>query len=117
MSEKVVIPREVAEAIESERRLGAKNDGLLRLIAQDDPIHYERNSRLLMEFAGKNPETYARAIINGYTVEKTPEEKVREYFRSHETCTPELVDRYIGICKGVVDTLNLLGIKIEGVNA
>ncbi|NUJ16264.1 DUF1642 domain-containing protein [Bacillus glycinifermentans] len=51
---------------------------------------------------------FLAALINGYEVEKTPEDKVREYFVNlSESC-----DR-----RAVISTLNLLGIKIEGVNA
>lgn len=69
--------------------------------------------------------TLAAALINGYEVEATPEEKVREYFEATKTRRREKRDagdiedqRYnSGKIDGVINTLNLLGIKIEGVNA
>ncbi|MCY8348063.1 hypothetical protein MOC74_21910 [Bacillus haynesii] len=54
----------------------------------------------------------AAALINGYEVEKTPEEKVREYYESYGG-SPSAMERK----EAVQDTLDLLGIKIEGVNA
>jgi hypothetical protein len=114
-NEKVVIPREVAEAIESVREVArASNEQILEARLDGSKWFCELYTPLMEDV---DFDTLVRALYNGYIAEQTPEEKVLEYFRSHETCTPELVDRYIGICKGVVDTLNLLGIKIEGVNA
>ncbi|MEC2215100.1 hypothetical protein [Bacillus velezensis] len=60
--------------------------------------------------------TLAAALVNGYEVEKTPEEKVREYF---EKLWADYCDtNEIEIAKEtIINTLDLLGIKIEGVNA
>ncbi|WP_253294939.1 hypothetical protein [Bacillus atrophaeus] len=69
--------------------------------------------------------TLAASLINGYEVEKTPEEKVREYFEGVRNSRDE---RYLagdiegkrfhaGALVGICNTLGLLGIKIEGVNA
>ncbi|MED2979534.1 hypothetical protein P4284_23005 [Bacillus swezeyi] len=69
--------------------------------------------------------TLAAALINGYEVEKTPEEKIREYYEEaqrrckarSETGDIEGLRYNAGRGYGVVDTLDILGIKIEGVNA
>ena len=67
--------------------------------------------------------TIAAALINGYEVEKTPEEKVREYYAAnyqrHEQSMPRSKDDFYtsGVAEGVRNTLDCLGIKIEGVNA
>lgn len=53
-------------------------------------------------------EKLAKALLIGYEIEKSPEEKVREYY---EALTGSC-DRYAVQC-----TLDFLGIKIEGVNA
>jgi hypothetical protein len=53
------------------------------------------------------------ALYNGYEVEQTPEEKVREYYgklNQHHDCDWREAMH-------IKKTLNLLGIKIEGVNA
>lgn len=69
--------------------------------------------------------TLAAALVNGYEVEKTPEEKLREYFEETKRTRDE---RHLagdtegkrfhgGALVGICNTLELLGIKIEGVNA
>ncbi|MED1742030.1 hypothetical protein P4U97_21470 [Bacillus swezeyi] len=66
--------------------------------------------------------TLAAALINGYEVEKTPEEKLRQWFEEER----EIGDEYYNrgeehrsqeVVQTIIDTLNILGIKIEGVNA
>jgi hypothetical protein len=65
--------------------------------------------------------TLASAIINGYTVEQTPEEKVREYFTlAKEDAESGDYDRiFTGEAKveAVEFFAKAYGIKIEGVNA
>ncbi|WKT37422.1 hypothetical protein [Bacillus amyloliquefaciens] len=66
--------------------------------------------------------TLAAALVNGYEAEATPEEKVREYY---EKLWADYCDSDDGLneiaCESarhaVKETLNLLGIKVEGVNA
>ncbi|QYG88290.1 hypothetical protein [Bacillus atrophaeus] len=60
--------------------------------------------------------TLAAALVNGYEIEKTPEEKVREYFEKLWTCCCGTDEIEIAE-ETIINTLNLLGIKIEGVNA
>ncbi|MEZ3605418.1 hypothetical protein OB894_01300 [Bacillus subtilis] len=69
--------------------------------------------------------TLAAALVNGYEVEKTPEEKLREYFEEtkrtrdgrHLAGDIEGKRFHGGALVGICNTLELLGIKIEGVNA
>ncbi|MGY5350536.1 hypothetical protein [Bacillus subtilis] len=66
--------------------------------------------------------TLAAALVNGYEVKKTPEEKVREYYESLWSDYCDSDDSFIEVaCESaraaVKESLNLLGIKIEGVNA
>lgn len=69
--------------------------------------------------------TLAAVLVNGYEVEKTPEEKVREYYEAVRNLWEE---RYLagdtegkrfhaGALVGICTTLGIFGIKIEGVNA
>ncbi|AZV88326.1 hypothetical protein BUN12_0062 [Bacillus amyloliquefaciens] len=65
--------------------------------------------------------TLAAALVNGYEVKKTPEEKLREYYESLWSDYCDSDDPFIEVaCESaraaVKETLNLLGIKIEGVN-
>lgn len=70
-----------------------------------------------------SPIELADALINGYEVEKSPEQKVRDYYESnyakHEKSKPfSGEDHYTtGVSQGIKRTLEHLGIKIEGVNA
>ncbi|MCM3140469.1 hypothetical protein M3573_19510 [Bacillus safensis] len=65
----------------------------------------------------------ADALINGYEIAKSPEQKVREYYGSnhaehHEVLTGSPRGQYTaGVADGIRKTLDLLGIKIEGVTA
>ena len=58
-------------------------------------------------------DTLIRALYIGYEVEQTPEDKVRDYYNSHLR-TDLSSDHYTK--KAIVVTLNLLNIKISGVN-
>ncbi|WP_337819282.1 hypothetical protein KY997_23930 [Bacillus paralicheniformis] len=65
--------------------------------------------------------TLASALINGYEVEKTPEEKVREFYDSFECDSriyPSETYHRCEMSRRVIErTLDCLGMKIEGVNA
>ena len=74
------------------------------------------------EFEDLDLMTLAAALINGYEVEKTPEEKVREYYEElcdEFDCAYWSSDEIKYLCKkqAVRETLDKLGMKIEGVNA
>ncbi|MGG1042509.1 hypothetical protein ABE153_11500 [Bacillus velezensis] len=64
----------------------------------------------------------ADVLINGYEVEATPEDRVREYYAELQEKERAAQSRGVTFSlecerEGVINTLNLLGIKIEGVNA
>ncbi|RDY88711.1 hypothetical protein [Bacillus amyloliquefaciens] len=66
--------------------------------------------------------TLAAALVNGYEIEKTPEEKVRAYYVKLErdrqlAWWQEEENRLESMKKAVRETLDATGIKIEGVNA
>ncbi|MFD3198869.1 hypothetical protein [Bacillus sp. LR_5] len=65
--------------------------------------------------------TLAAALVNGYEVEKTPEEKVRDFYESFNTgfgtFHSETHFRFEEYQRVIKTTLNFLGIKIDGVNA
>lgn len=68
------------------------------------------------------PIELASALINGYEIVMTPEEKIRDYYESnyvkHEKSKPFSgeVHYTTGVSQGIKRTLEHLGIKIEGVN-
>jgi Protein of unknown function (DUF1642). len=116
MSDKVKLPREVAEAIEDLRKDHYDNRALI------DEIYEGAARPVLQAYAETNFDTLLNALINGYEIEKSPEEKVREYYEglietkqdlSNDDYTRELAAYE---ASGVSKTLDLLGIKIEGVN-
>lgn len=69
--------------------------------------------------------TLAAALVNGYEVEATPEDRVREYYewlkrsRDERHLAGDVEGKRFkaGLLQGVLNTLDYLGIKIEGVNA
>ncbi|MEK3817478.1 hypothetical protein [Bacillus sp. FSL K6-1284] len=103
---KPVITKEQADSTEAFLEVGTKEE---LLTAKVHCCHFGD------EYSGINTidiMTLAAALINGYEVEKTPEEKVREYYESHGG-SPSAEERKAAIR----ETLYKLGIKIEGVNA
>lgn len=119
-NEKVVVTKEVAEAIEL--TLESKNvPVIVAKIAEGRSIPNQRYKPL----EGLSLETLMRALVNGYEVERSSEEKVREYYDRCRTNREEAIDGGLylnaqhldGQVIGASITLNLLGIKIEGVNA
>ncbi|WP_332606816.1 hypothetical protein [Bacillus spizizenii] len=65
--------------------------------------------------------TLAAALVNGYEIEKTPEEKVREFYDGFKGDPQKYPAETHSRCKTsqrvIKCTLNLLGIEIKGVNA
>ncbi|MCY7780015.1 hypothetical protein MOB41_16575 [Bacillus haynesii] len=108
---KPVITKEQARAIEQVRRWGHGDDWIL---ASHSDVLSGRTSTWGCNICALDKMdmlTLAAALINGYEVEKTPEEKVREYYESYGG-SPSAMERK----EAVQDTLDLLGIEIEGVN-
>jgi DNA integrity scanning protein DisA with diadenylate cyclase activity len=120
MSEKVLVPKEVAAAIAHYVSLAdTKTEALTDILS----MGYEatRSEIILRHFDGNHDELM-QALICGYEVEKTPEEKVCEFFDYLETQYREnLLNRDASKYHLAIVTLkrvlNDLGIKIAGVNA
>jgi len=123
---KVTVTKEVAEAIEDSRGLRMSNFNIMRQAhgAVVSPT-YLTLKRWAFGGGGGSSDLLMQALVNGYTVSKTPEEKVREYYdRCREKRDQaEMDDRSFaaehldGQAIGASITLDILGIKIEGVNA
>lgn len=58
-------------------------------------------------------EDLIKAIYIGYEVEKTPEEKLVDYFSRMDNDT---ADASALIAKGIYETLKILELKVEGIN-
>ncbi|MEC1690296.1 hypothetical protein P9E05_01990 [Bacillus mojavensis] len=122
---KPTITKEQAEAIEVLRSTHDLSDEWFLLEYAD--VHFGSGPEI-PEFgpiASMDIMTLAAALVNGYEVEKTPEEKVREYYEAVQNLREE---RYLagdtegkrfhaGALVGICTTLGIFGIKIEGVNA
>lgn len=126
---KVTLPREVAEV------LGAVKTAYSLFNIIESLRYYGKgrksmsDSRLekLHDWCGEDETTEREdliitALVNGYEVEKSPEDKLREYFDSNnwigeDELVPTERQRMLGRRQGVMKTLNILGIKIEGINA
>ncbi|SIR93161.1 hypothetical protein [Bacillus velezensis] len=110
---KPTITKEQAEELEAYRRSGDLDIQILG--AACDNVLGGKLAKL-------DPLTLAAALINGYEVEATPEDRVREYFAELQEKQRTSQSRGVTFSlecerEGVINTLNLLGIKIEGVNA
>jgi hypothetical protein len=128
---KVALPRAVAEAIENLRAQSFMDADLLditnflddKYMPEDIPsnVRYPIGEYLSKDFESNFPK-YASAIINGYIIEKTPEENVREYWdyligARYAAASDEELSHYESEIRATEKVLKLLEIKIEGVNA
>jgi hypothetical protein len=123
---RVTLPREVAEAIELARKWEYSDAEILKRAAEHGFVTHE-----LIPLESVDIMTLAKALINGYEIEKSPaeleaerKEKVREYYNNLDVRfsdynvknNSEMMLRTIDRMHTVVDVLNLLEIKIPGVN-
>lgn len=111
------IPKEVADAIEAARKQGACNGTIIDV--RDGDFTLAGVSGAVLRLISLD--TLLSALVNGYTVEKSAEElereahdRIRQFYRYHTTDVTDEEDE--AYADGVLDTLNTLGIKIEGVN-
>lgn len=109
---KVTLPREVAEAIEASYAFGFRSKHILLSSVSTEDID-DTYVLALRKYARKNFDVLLAALVNGYDVEKTPEEVIRD---DYEQFDPGTLEYRVGLRDGIVRTLNTLGIKIEGVN-
>lgn len=71
----VELPREVAEAIQSFRDDGSDIDGIIRFLV--DNFAGERLA-IMRKYAAQHGFKFISALVNGYTVEHSPEEQQQE---------------------------------------
>ena len=124
MSEKSKVSKQLATSLE-DIQYNSNRDQLydLSFIASQANSGWE-SCKTVMTFVQRVGRVkYFELLVNGYDVELTPEEKVREYFNETHS---EYLDadpgttierRLCGRIDGILETLHLLGITIEGVNA
>src|SRR5690606_5330489 len=120
---KVTVPVEVARAITLMRKEGATNYEIIHrangaLLTEPDVV---LRRWAFGEHAPANPDMLMSALINGYEIEKTPEDDLREYYEFHKkkcyvTCGGEHIE-HVSKVTAIKYTLSALGIAIEGINA
>jgi pyridoxal/pyridoxine/pyridoxamine kinase len=111
---KVTLPREVVESLEKYKSKGESALEIIRIANGDRGIWCPE----LMKFIEKENGVgdLLSALVNGYNVEKSPEDRVRDYYgRIKDVSNGD--DIYDAQAYAIETTLELLGIKIEGVNA
>ncbi|NRG33932.1 hypothetical protein [Niallia circulans] len=123
---KPTLPREVANAIESLRNEGRGNFMIMRQVYE---AVFTEELLILKRYAfegehGGTPDILMSALINGYEVEQSPEDKLREYYADiidmrerKRGIDPTLSLYYTEKAVSVRRTLNILGITIDGINA
>lgn len=117
-NEIVTLPKDVAEAIENLRQ--SRNSRMwsidtIRSNAQHSPKsdYGIIDDWILRQYEDKDGiKMYFSALVNGYHVERTPEERLAEYYASQERGARI----HIGRKQGVKATLDILGITIDGIN-
>lgn len=111
----ITVPAEVARAISLMRKEGATNYEIIHrangaLLTEPDVV---LRRWAFGEQAPANPDMLMSALVNGYQVEQTPEEKAREFYESFNA---EIME-HVYARTAIRSTLALLGITIEGINA
>lgn len=131
---KVVLPKEVAEAIEYLRGEGTSNYSILRraegaVFSKSELTILTLKRWAFEKGAAGTSDLLMSALVNGYEVEQTLEDKALEKFRSHAQIvdfyegkrldySEKMQERYSsGYIAGVKDFADTFGIQIEGVNA
>lgn len=118
--EKIKLSREVADELQALRNNGWTDYQIIAHIYKHWSDGY-RGSPMSV-FAGRCPSPFLRALADGYEVEQTPEDKVREMFEravhhEKEPANDCALNWWEGRRMAIIDTLNAIGIKIDGVNA
>jgi arginine deiminase len=110
MSEKVVLTKKVADALEIARKRG--DEEVIEVIFDSENSYVSEETKILNEF---DRMALVHALMNGYEVEETPEDRVKDIF-DHALRNKDYSDYYLGQCEGIKIVAHIYGIKIAGVN-
>lgn len=118
MQEKVKLPKVTVDALNLMMAKGTPRSEIVERHIHKD--HLQVNNCEYVEVLPT--ETLISALYIGYEVEQTPEEKVRQTFDYALEQIGNLGDHpqaehWKGLKTGIITTLAILNIKIEGVNA
>jgi len=114
---KVELPPEVIQAIESMREVW--EDTLIFYKSREyDVVPGTQNKAKALEtireyFRGRGDDLM-RALVVGYVEETSPEKEIQ---RMYEIFDDPYEEYDVGVRRGIIDTLDYLGIKIGGINA
>lgn len=105
---KVKLPRKVAKAIEALRSDGYADTQIVYEIEANKADHVLAD----YFFEKATPDELMQALVNGYEVEQAPERALIDLFDAYQD-----IDEFDGGVRfGIVSTLDILGIKIGGIN-
>lgn len=113
---KVKISKEVAAAIESvwsKHGRGFTRHMILTnwsMLSEEFPLEYKE----LQAYAAHNPIEYMQAIYIGYEVEQTVEEQLLSNYESVRSGSSPYEE---GWKVGFITALNIIGMKVKGINA
>lgn len=122
---KALVTEEQARSIEFLREVGYSDEKIMSMYVDDAlgyiEMQHGRSAGCLYDLDALR---FATALVNGYEVEKTPEEKIKEYYEevlryqreSRDEADIESAEYYSGVIDGVTETLTILGVDIKGVN-
>ncbi|WP_162927807.1 DUF1642 domain-containing protein [Bacillus sp. Y1] len=121
MDKKIVIPKEIADAVESLKSRNYDDKSLIIFLTQQ-VFSGDHDLEVLVKYThdttwkvNDNFMLLISALINGYNVEQTPEDKLREFYLDRRKSSEGSL--YWTQADAVEITLDLLGIKIEGINS
>lgn len=114
--ERVKLPKEVAEAIEYLKKEDFADSDLIRVGTGDKERAYEAEDIIYGWCSCYNLLRFVGALVNGYEVEETPADKVREMFREEGESDKNGSPHASWILTGALRILDIYNIKIEGVN-
>jgi hypothetical protein len=131
MNEKVMLPKEVAEAIEDLKsgtwtQANLLNAGEFVRVANPERLEVDEShsaypiAKFLSKDFHDNYPRYVSALVNGYEVEQTPEDNLRVYYEGMKKTVNHGhfgTERARSIMEGVEKTLDILGITIADINA
>jgi DNA integrity scanning protein DisA with diadenylate cyclase activity len=125
MNNKIIVPKQVANAIAHYVALADTKTEALQDILR---LGYEaERSEIILRYFEHDYDELMEALICGYEVEKSPEEKVREFYEHVKSerealsyYAPEYYrnyEKFWTMERTIKMTLNRLGIYIDGVNS
>lgn len=112
MTEKMKVSREVADVLDSLNRADLSTDTWLKMHSGGEWRSVKSKPLNTLSL-----EEFARALIVGYEVEKTPHEVIAvKYNTSQDDYVYNQCPHSEGFAEGIEFTLNTLGITVKGVN-